>query len=359
MTSICLNMIVKNESHVIRRCLDSVLPLMTTWCLLDTGSTDGTQALIREHLKAIPGELHQSDWKGFARSRTEAIRLARGRADYLLFIDADDEMVLPEGFQLPDLSLDAYDLFHRQGETRFLRRDLVATRLEWKYQGILHEYIECEGPFQAAVLEGPWILERREGARSLDPRKYEKDAELLEQALRDEPGNARYQFYLGQSYRDAGLLDKAVEAYSRRAAMGGWDEEVYVSRLRIAQLLETLQRPEAEVVHAYLEAFQARPQRAESLCNLARFLRGQGKYALALMFAQVGLSIPIPADTLFLDETCYTWRCLDEFAIASYWVGRRQDSMKACDRLLSEGHLPAGEYERVRKNRAFAATPYS
>jgi len=207
------------------------------------------------------------------------------------------------------------------------------------------------------VLEGPWVIERGEGARSLDPRKYEKDAELLEQALREEPANARYQFYLAQSYRDAGHLETAVEAYGRRIAMGGWDEEVYVSRFRIAQLLETLQRPEPEVVHAYLEAFQDRPRRAEALGSLARFLRGKGKFALALLFAQAGMALPIPADTLFLDETYHTWRCLDEFSIACYWVGRRREALEACDRLLAEGHLPEGEVERVRKNRAFAMAP--
>ena len=40
---ICLCMIVKNESKVIKRCLDSVMPIITAYCIVDTGSTDGTQ----------------------------------------------------------------------------------------------------------------------------------------------------------------------------------------------------------------------------------------------------------------------------------------------------------------------------
>ncbi|MFF8943185.1 hypothetical protein ACF1A5_13125 [Streptomyces sp. NPDC014864] len=52
------------------------------------GSTDGTQEIIREALAELPGGLHESPWKGFDLSRTEAIGLARERADYLLFIDA-------------------------------------------------------------------------------------------------------------------------------------------------------------------------------------------------------------------------------------------------------------------------------
>ena len=63
MATICLNMIVKDEAHVIRRCLDSVRPLIDTWCILDTGSSDGSQELIRQHLRDLPGQLRQSAWK--------------------------------------------------------------------------------------------------------------------------------------------------------------------------------------------------------------------------------------------------------------------------------------------------------
>jgi len=48
--TICLCMIVKNEAAVIERCLASVRPLIDTWVISDTGSTDGTQDLIRADL---------------------------------------------------------------------------------------------------------------------------------------------------------------------------------------------------------------------------------------------------------------------------------------------------------------------
>lgn len=65
MASICLCMIVKNESAVIRRVLQSAIPHIDSWVICDTGSTDGTQDLIRETLKDIPGELHEVPWVNF------------------------------------------------------------------------------------------------------------------------------------------------------------------------------------------------------------------------------------------------------------------------------------------------------
>lgn len=58
-------MIVKNETHIIRECLESVAPYIDYWVISDTGSTDGTQELITKFFeeKGIPGELHQDEWR--------------------------------------------------------------------------------------------------------------------------------------------------------------------------------------------------------------------------------------------------------------------------------------------------------
>ena len=44
--TVCLNMIVRNESSVIQRCLDSVKGFIDYWVIVDTGSIDGTQKIV-------------------------------------------------------------------------------------------------------------------------------------------------------------------------------------------------------------------------------------------------------------------------------------------------------------------------
>ena len=62
---------------MIRRCIDSVGGLISHWVIVDTGSTDRTQAIVREQLKRLPGELHERPWRDFSHNRTEALELAR------------------------------------------------------------------------------------------------------------------------------------------------------------------------------------------------------------------------------------------------------------------------------------------
>jgi len=53
MKTLGLMMIVKNEKDVILRCLKSVLPIIDYWTIVDTGSTDGTQDIIKSFLQKI------------------------------------------------------------------------------------------------------------------------------------------------------------------------------------------------------------------------------------------------------------------------------------------------------------------
>src|SRR4051794_39725016 len=82
-------MIVRDEAAVVERCLESVRPLVDTWLVVDTGSTDATPELVGTSLADLPGELVHRPWRDFGTNRSALLELARGRADYLLLLDAD------------------------------------------------------------------------------------------------------------------------------------------------------------------------------------------------------------------------------------------------------------------------------
>jgi hypothetical protein len=359
-TRICLNMIVRNEAPVIGRCLDSVRSFIDHWVIVDTGSSDGTQALVQRHLAGVPGTLFERPWQDFAHNRNEAMDLARravplsGAHDHLFFIDADETLQLAPGYTRPALTADAHDLWCDYAGISYRRSALVAARLPWRWQGVVHEVLVCEPAPARHVLAGARIAVAHEGARSRDPLTYAKDAALLEAALRDNAGDAqntaRNTFYLAQSWRDAGELARSRDIYLQRAAMPGWEEEGWYAQYQAALLAERLQLPPAEVAHAYLAAWQRRPTRAEPLVQLARWHRLRQEHALALLYARQALATPRPDDQLFVEDAVYRWAALDEVSVAAWYAGARDEGAQALKRLLALPGVPADVLARARDN---------
>ena len=355
--SICLNMIVKNEAGVIRRCLDSVMPFIDRWVIVDTGSTDGTQDIIANHLRGLPGQLFERPWKDFGHNRSEAIQLAAGQGAYLLFIDADDFLSVPPGFTMPELTDGAYHVSIDDNGLVYWRKAIVSQSLSWRYVGVLHEYVHCDVAHTTSNIIGPRIVRNLGGSGLSEAaaiEKYRNHAEIFENALRQEPGNSRYVFYLAQSYRDSLQPQLSLQTHQRRATMGGWDEEVWFSRFQVAKLSEQLGLDIDLIIKRYLEAYEFRPTRAESLVELARFCREKNRFQLAELFAGRATKIALTADILFVDRSAYTWRAMDELSVAKYWTGDHLNSAELCRKLLASPSLPDAQRSRIAANLKFS-----
>ena len=361
--SITLCMIVKNETHVIERCLRSVAPFIDRYDITDTGSDDGTPEKIKEIMDelGVPGEVYLSDWKGFGDhngkigSRTESLRNCDGKADYAWVIDADDSIV--GKFELPDgTDIDAYSLKIQRGDFVWWRNQIFKVESAWRYEGILHEYAATDKPQPKITrLIGDYAIDARtEGARNvgISPiEKYSRDAETLKSALEDVPDNTRYQFYLAQSYFDSQQWEKSIEAYRKRVDMGGWPEEVFYSMYRVAILKGIMEEPVHEIIREFEECYNYKPDRAEPLYQISRIYRGLGKNALAFMFAKTGLEIPYPdQDILFIQEEVYKYGLLDEVGATAFYAGKPHLGYAACKKLLEENLIPDEHRGRVDAN---------
>lgn len=350
---VCLNMIVKNESQVITRCLESVKPLINYWVIVDTGSDDGTQQFIKDYLKDIPGELHERPWRNFSHNRNEALQLAHNKGDYILFMDADDTLVYPKDYRWPSLDKDCYYMTIHYSGSRYTRIFLIKNSFDWSWAGVLHEAITSPCYKSSEVLEEIYYNVNGGGNRSQDPQKFLKDAKILEEGLRDEPNNSRYVFYLAQSYRDAQVYDKALENYEKRVGMGGWDQEIFYSLYQIGILQETLQKDPEVVLESYNKAYTYYPSRAEPLYRIAHYQRQKGNHQAGYEAALLGLSkSPVTANHLFIDQWIYDWGLMLEFSICAYWLEKYTESWLASQLILSQKDLPDDVRECVENNLA-------
>lgn len=348
--SVCLNMIVKDESEVICRCLASVKPMIDYWVIVDTGSTDKTQEIIKNFMKDIPGELHERPWVNFGHNRNEALELAKGKADYTLIIDADEQLIYAPDFKRDELSKDFYYITTEFSGTNYERVQLVNNQFNWKWTGVLHETIGCPNAYRSEILLGVKNLVSTDGCRSKDPQKYQKDALVFEKAILEEPNNSRYVFYLAQSYKDAGEFESAIKNYKRRIAMGGWDKEIFWAKLQIAILEETLAYAPDSIEKSYLEAYTYRPTRAEPLYRLASYLRRNENYQRGYEVSLKALGISKPKDILFVESWIYDYGLLLEYSICAYWTERFTEAFLASQLMLANTSLPQNVRECVERN---------
>ncbi len=351
MKTICLNMIVKNESKVIERCLASVKPLIDSWAIVDTGSSDGTQKIIQNCLKKIPGKLYERPWVDFEKNRNDALLLAKGRADYLLFIDADEVLECRSPLNKESLTKNFYLVKNRDLSVDFYRILLIDQHPHWRWEGVLHETLIPPNSASGDIL--PNMLRvglPRDGARAKDPKRYLKDASLLEGSLKKDPSNSRTVFYLAQSYGAAGELSLALENYRKRADMGGLADEVFLSQYYSGCLAEDLKMSANEILSSYEKAYRLDPTRAEPLASMAKYFLKSNRSLPAYLLAKFGLTHPAPKSLMYVRREVYDYQLLFLLACASQSLGRKNEAISYYKQLLSKRDLPDETRETIERN---------
>ncbi|ARU95066.1 glycosyltransferase [Tatumella citrea] len=336
MSSICLNMIVKNESAIIAATLQNIIQHIpiSCWVISDTGSADNTCDIIRQFFDeaGINGELYQDEWVDFAHNRNLALQRCHGKSDYVFFFDADDFF---EGEINPgELTQHSYfmNMCDESKTTYYFRKLLIKNDPRFKWRGVLHEFIE-DPVKDTGTLRGDYtVISGRKGARSLQKDKYLRDAQVLQAAYQkgaDPDLQPRYAFYCAQSYHDAALYDEenrqqlyrnALHWYKVRLTEQGFSEEKYYSLMRIGLLYERLSDISAAVPFL-LEAYQENPLRTESLYHLARIYNHLEKHHLAYQFALMAKKVKIPeGNFLFVNHDIYHYWIDYELMINAFKV---------------------------------------
>jgi len=337
--SLCLSMIVKNEAHVIQRCLRSVKPYIDSYSISDTGSTDNTMDLIREELAGIPGVLTSDPWQDFGTNRN--ISLSRCTGDYILIIDADDTLEHTGGkLKLPPDN-DGFQMRYYFPELFYWQVNIISNDPRWKWEGKIHESLIFEGDPKFSKIENFTVTIRGDGNRTQLGDKFERDLKIFE----SEPPTPRNVFYHAQTLECLNRKNEAIEKYYERAAMGGWDEEVYAALLRAAKLMTGL-RPLDKAAEAMFRAYYYRPSRMEALVALCRLLRNENRYDESYRLSMLH---PEPStDVLFLDRNA-EWQILEEHALASYHLNHVEEAREYFD-LVSRYDLSPNDRDRIENN---------
>jgi tetratricopeptide (TPR) repeat protein len=348
-----LSMIVKDEARTIARTLASVKPFIERWAIVDTGSTDDTREIVKRELAGVPGELSEAPFVDFETTRNLALARCGDRAEFILWLDADDELVggaemcaFLEGER--DASGPDREAYMLRVETvvSFSSTRIVRSRAGWRFKGVVHEVLAHPDRLSPTrSVPGAAIRHHPDPAAiAKSHARRERDLALLGEALRRDPTDARSAFYLAMTNLWIGRHDDAVAAFRRRIELGGWAEEVFLAKLGLAETSEGRGDPWSDVLALYLDAHAFAPHRAEPLHRIALRYNARGEHALCLLFARRGLDLPYPErDVHFVDADVYTWRLHDLVGSSAYWLGEyalgERSARLAADRRPGDARL--------------------
>lgn len=350
-------MILKNEAHSIASTLNSVKNHIDKWVILDTGSTDNTIQVVKETLQDVPGVIHETPFIDFATTRNLAIDLAGTEQEFLLLLDADDEVTGCEKlreFLAEELKKQFVPgAYYVQVDTgiKFDSARVMRAGSGWKYTGVVHEVLSHPMEYPAPRIPDVLIKHFPDDlGASKSVERWKRDAILLAKEVDKNPNDARSTFYLAQTLKWLGKPGEAIKMYLHRISLGGWWEEVYESKMSIVECQTKLGLDKKDLLLMYLDIHSQFPNRAEPLFFAAQLCYAEGNHPLTYMYARRATEIPRPAEVkLFVDEAIYEWKAHDLVAISAYYISAFKVGKQSAEIALSFNPND----ERMKKNLEF------
>jgi glycosyltransferase involved in cell wall biosynthesis len=340
MVHISAVLMVKNEHNRIRVTLDSMVRVIDSLVVLDTGSTDNTVDIIytfgSEH--KIPIRLIRYEFVDFSTSRNVVLEFADKfeDIDFLLLMDCNDE--LRGGEELREFAAKAdsdawlvnQEWYSGVCQTYYNIR-FIRPRRNWRYKGVVHEYIQNIDQPDIIVSEripSPvCIYQDRTKDDDTSEQRFPRDRELLLKQHQLDPTDSRTIFYLAQTCSCLGLNEEAYKYYEMRSKMVGFYEEVFHSYLKLGELSC---KDWDIAMKWYIKALE-HSCRVEPLICIAEHYRSTGKWLLSFHFARMACELEYPVDAaLYVDRFAYTYTRYHLMGIVGYYCGHFQEGQQAC-----------------------------
>ena len=281
--TIVLTMLVKDEEKNIHRALSSARPLYDRVLIHDTGSTDHTEDVVSAFCEAenIPLRyVTDVPFEGFGAARNALMDDARGEADYMLLMDADEEFIFADEDEhpRPPLFCDAYN-FHYEGPLDYAQPRLIYGNFPWHWTDV-KSHSALDGPEGRTPIgcdmESPLIRHHGDD-RASSVERYQRDVDNLTDDLRAQRDVPRSRFMRAKAYEGLFALTgresyrmRAIIDYRSRVEMSQGDEESYYARFRLGCLLVESGKF-ASGADELFSAWLDRPTRVESLRALAAY----------------------------------------------------------------------------------------
>jgi glycosyltransferase involved in cell wall biosynthesis len=357
MGKLALNFICKDESHVIGKMLESCKTITDLIVVNDTGSTDGTQDIIRKFGEDnnIPTYVFERPFDDFEKSRNHAMQKLRDVVQELgwdankvhgYWFDCDETLVIDSKFNKDQFVNDLYMINTFIGQMKYTRNTFFKVSKPFRWYGPIHEFIVCDDQNITSGLAADIHVDVKMTGASWQgdiPTKYKNHAFVLEKYIDANRQDPRWIFYTAQSYHDSASmpdnreenderLRRAMKYYKERVnRTDGYAEEIYYSQFRIGTIMRAMEEPWNLTHQELLKAYNMDPLRGESIKIIVDYYLQMNEWNMAYLYSKFGKSNfhgknPYPQRLLFVDEALYIWKFAEAHAAACFYTGRMDEA---------------------------------
>jgi predicted O-methyltransferase YrrM len=368
---ICYTMIIKNGGPLLEQVLTENLESFDRWCILDTGSTDGTQEVIKRVLKNKKGKLYEEPFVNFKVSRNRCLELAGKTCKFTLMLDDTYAMRgnlkhflnIVRGDQFSD----TFSLMIQSDDTEYYSNRLVKTQTELRYIHTIHEVITNKNNVNVTVpIDQAFIYDHR--AQYMEDRTNNRkqfDLQLLFKEVEDDPDDPRALYYIAQTYGCIGDEINKAKYFELRInhPVQGYVQEKIDACFELARCYnfkvncETKELLENEHVKLspsqwkrcedlYLQAHNLDTNRPDGLYFIGIHYYLEGNHQLAYNFFKKGFEVGYPLGSQYSLKPTLSYHFLPKFLTeVSYTVGDYDTGLKAAQLFLTSPkyNKPDGE----------------
>jgi glycosyltransferase involved in cell wall biosynthesis len=389
MGKLALNFICKDESHVIGKMLNSIKNVADLIVVNDTGSTDGTQDIIRKFGEEnnIPTYVFERPFDDFEKSRNHSMQKLRDVVQELgwdankvhgFWIDCDETLIVDPKFDKNQFTNDLYMINTYIGPMKYTRNTFFRVSLPFRWYGPVHEFIVCDKKdITSGLATGVHVDVKMEGNswKGNIAAKYKSHAFVLEKYIDENRQDPRWIFYLAQSYHDSASvsdnfeenqerLRRSLKYYRERTErLDGYAEEIYYAQFRIGTIMRNLEDPWNLTHQELLKAYAMDPLRGESIKVIIDYYLQMGEWHMAYLYTKFAKENfhgknPYPNRLLFVDEALYVWKFAESHAAASFYTGRKEEAKASYEEIvkLSKTHtqfFTPEDYKKIEMNSQF------
>lgn len=357
MGKLALNFICKNESHVIERMLNSVKSITDLIVVNDTGSTDGTQELIKKFglENNIPTYVFERTFDDFEKSRNFAMQKLRdvvrdlhwdSEKTHGYWIDCDENLIIKDNFDKNQFINDLYMMNVYIGQMKYTRNTFFKVSKPFRWYGPIHEFIVCDDKnITSGLAENIVVNVQMDGAswQGKTSEKYLDHAHRLETYINNDRSDPRWIFYTAQSYHDSASIQdnkyeneerlrRSLRYYRERTERtDGYPEEIYYAHFRIGTIMRNMEEPWNLTLQECLKAYAVDPLRGESIKTIIDYYLQMGEWHLAYLYSKFAKENfhgknPYPTRLLFVDEALYVWKFLEAHAACCFYTNRKDEA---------------------------------